>query len=190
MTDFHGKAFVVCGPTAVGKGTVLKEVLAKDPSLWYSVSATTRAPRPGEIDGTHYYFVTPEEFDELVTNDGMLEWAIVHKVHRYGTPRKPVEEAMARGQHVILELDLDGARQVRKAMPEAQQIFIAPPSWEELEHRLKGRGTEGAEEQERRLATARTELAAQDEFDYVIINDTVANATEALLQILSQSAVK
>lgn len=145
---------------------------------------------PREIDGVHYYFVTPEKFDELVATGGMLEWAVVHKIHRYGTPRQPVEEAMAAGKNVILELDLDGARQVRKAMPEARQVFIAPPSWEELEGRLKGRATESEEEQHRRLDTARTELAAQDEFDDVIVNDTVANATAALLSILTSSAVK
>ncbi|QJC21759.1 guanylate kinase [Arcanobacterium buesumense] len=189
MTILEGHAFVVCGPTAVGKGTILQEVLAQDPNLWYSVSATTRAPRPGEIDGVHYLFVSAEEFDDLVAHDGMLEWAVVHKIHRYGTPRKPVEEAMAQGKNVILELDLDGARQVRQSMPQVRQIFIAPPSWEELEARLRGRGTESEEEQERRLATARTELAAQDEFDDVIVNDTVANATAKLLQIFSQSTV-
>lgn len=168
---------------------MLSEVLQRDSHLWYSVSATTRPPRPGEVDGVHYYFVSPEEFDDLVANDGMLEWAVVHKIHRYGTPRKPVEEAMAGGFNVILEVDLDGARQVRKAMPEAQQIFIAPPSWDELEHRLRGRGTEGEEEQERRLQTACVELAAQDEFDVIVVNDTVANATESLLKILGSSAV-
>ncbi|USR80192.1 guanylate kinase [Arcanobacterium pinnipediorum] len=185
-----GKAFVVCGPTAVGKGTVLKEVLARDPHLWYSVSATTRSPRPGEVDGVHYFFVSQAKFDELVAQNGMLEWAVVHKVHRYGTPRKPVEDAMAQGYNVILELDLDGARQVREAMPDARQIFIAPPSWDELQERLRGRGTEDEEEQQRRLTTARTELAAQDEFDDVVINDTVANATTALLNIIHSSTVE
>ncbi|WP_407640828.1 guanylate kinase [Arcanobacterium ihumii] len=183
----EGSAFVVSGPTAVGKGTILKNVLSKTDKLWYSVSATTRSPRPGEVDGKDYFFVSSEEFDSLVESGGMLEWATVHRVHRYGTPRKAVEEAMAAGKKVILEVDLDGARQIRHSMPEALQIFIAPPSWEELKHRLVGRATEGKEEQERRLETAKTELAAQSEFDVVIINDSVADATAQILQILGIS---
>lgn len=177
---------MVCGPTAVGKGTVLAQVLKHKPDLWFSVSATTRDPRPGEVEGVNYYFVSPERFDELVDSGNMLEWAVVHKVNRYGTPREPVVAVLESGRDVVLEVDLDGARQIRKSLPEAIQIFIAPPSWEELVSRLVGRGTEDAEEQERRLNTARIELAAQDEFDYVVVNDTVANATEQILHIIDR----
>ncbi len=176
--------FVIAGPTAVGKGTVLQEVMRQRPDLWYSVSATTRASRPGEIDGQHYYFITDTEFDQLIAEHKMLEWAVVHKVHRYGTPVEPINEALAAHKSVILEVDLAGARQVRQSMPQAVQIFIAPPSWEELERRLLTRGTEDAAEQARRLETAKAELAAQDEFDYVVINDSVANATQQIVQII------
>ncbi|MFC5370096.1 guanylate kinase [Arcanobacterium bovis] len=187
MANNQGSVFVVCGPTAVGKGTVLKEVFRRGTNLWYSVSATTRPARPGEIDGRDYFFVSNEEFDALVAAGDMLEWAVVHKVHRYGTPRKPVERAMEAGKTVILEVDLDGARQIRKTMPEVKQIFIAPPSWEELKARLIGRATECAEEQARRLETAKTELDAQGEFDVVVVNDSVADATEQILHILGIS---
>ncbi|WP_406713764.1 guanylate kinase [Trueperella pyogenes] len=177
-------AFVLTGPTAVGKGTVIAELKKAMPTLWFSVSATTRPPRPGEIDGVNYHFVTPEKFDELVANRQMLEWAVVHGLAKYGTPRRPVEEALAQGHTVLLEVDLAGARQVRESMPEATQIFLAPPSWEELEARLKGRGTESEAEQRRRLETAKVELAAENEFDVVVVNNTVAQATEDLLKIM------
>lgn len=183
-----GHAIVISGPTAVGKGTVLAEVRKRAPGIQYSVSATTRLPRPGEIDGVHYYFVSDDRFDELVTSNMMLEWALVHGLHRYGTPREPVEHAIAAGKTIILEVDLDGARQIRESMPEARQIFIAPPSFDELVSRLRGRGTEDAAEQSRRLETARVELAAQDEFDFVVVNDDVANATAQLLHIINESA--
>lgn len=179
-----GRAFVVCGPTAVGKGTVLKELMRLCPQLWYSISATTRNPRPGEIEGVHYYFVDDAEFNALVESGQMLEWATVHKVHRYGTPAQPVRDALAAGKTVILEVDLAGARQIRQSLPEALQIFVAPPSWEELEQRLLGRGTEDEAERTRRLETAKTELGAQSEFDAVVINDTVANATQQMMQIM------
>ncbi len=175
--------FVIAGPSGVGKGTVLKEFLSRAPQCWLSVSATTRAPRPGEIEGVHYHFVTDEEFDELVASGQMLEWAVVHGRHRYGTPRKPVEEAIRDGRLAILEVDLEGARQIRESLPGALQIFIAPPSWEELEHRLRGRGTESSEQIERRLSTARTEMQAQSEFDVVVNNESVSRATDDLLHI-------
>ena len=177
---------VICGPTAVGKGTVLSRVLARRDDLYMSVSATTRPPRPGEIEGTSYYFVTDEQFDDLIERGDMLEWATVHQVHRYGTPRGPVEKAVADGKTVLLELDLSGARQVRESMPEAYHIFIAPPSFEDLSLRLETRGTEGIAERERRLETARVELAAAGEFDRIVINDDVARATEEILSILDQ----
>lgn len=183
-----GHAIVISGPTAVGKGTVLAELRKRAPEIEYSVSATTRSPRPGEIDGVHYYFVTAERFDELIASGEMLEWALVHGLHRYGTPRGPVAQAIAAGKRIILEVDLDGARQIRKSLPEARQIFIAPPSFEELVSRLRGRGTEDPAEQARRLETARVELAAQDEFDAVVVNDDVVNATAHLLHIINESA--
>lgn len=175
---------VLAGPTAVGKGTVVRALRAREPDIWISVSATTRAPRPGEIDGVHYFFVTPERFDEMIANGELLEWAVVHGVHRYGTPRGPVEEHLATGLPVLLEIDLQGARQVRRTMPDAQFVFLAPPSWDELVHRLVGRGTEGAEERERRLVTAREELAAENEFDATIVNDTVEAAAAELERLI------
>lgn len=178
------QAFVLTGPTAVGKGTVIAELRKRLPSLWFSISATTRSPRPGEVDGVNYYFVTHAEFDRLVAEGRMLEWALVHGLNKYGTPRGPVEEALAEGRTVLLEVDLAGARQIRQSMPEAYQIFLAPPSWEDLEARLRGRGTEGEEERLRRLETAKVELAAEGEFDEVVVNETVAQATEDILKIM------
>ena len=180
------QAFVLTGPTAVGKGTVIAELRKEVPDLWFSISATTRAPRPGEVDGVNYFFVTHEEFDRLVAEGQMLEWAVVHGLNKYGTPRGPVDEALAQGRTVLLEVDLAGARQIRESMPEAAQIFLAPPSWEELEARLRGRGTESAEEQRRRLETAKVELAAEGEFDEVVVNITVAQATEDILKIMAE----
>lgn len=176
--------FVIAGPSGVGKGTVLREFISRAPDCWVSISATTRPPRPGEIDGTHYHFVSEDRFDEMIAGNELLEWAVVHGKHRYGTPRRPVEEAVAAGRTVILEVDLAGARQIRHSLPEAQQIFLLPPSWEELEHRLRGRGTESPEQIERRLTTARTEMDAQLEFDMVVRNDSVSLATDELLHIM------
>lgn len=175
---------VLAGPTAVGKGTVSAAMRERYPEVWLSVSATTRAPRPGEIDGVHYSFVSDEEFTRLVKTGQMLEWAIVHGRNRYGTPRGAVEQRMADGRPVLLEIDLAGARQVRETMPEALFVFLAPPDWETLVERLVGRGTEDAEERERRLATARVELAAESEFDVTIINDTVTEATDRLAALI------
>ena len=175
---------VLAGPTAVGKGTVVTELRKRHPALFVSVSATTRQPRPGEADGVHYHFVSDEDFDALVAGGQMLEWALVHGTHRYGTPRGPVQDRLDAGYPALLEIDLAGARQVRQAMPEARLVFLAPPNWEELVRRLIGRGTEDAQEQERRLATARTELEAAGEFDHVVINDTVASATAQLERLM------
>ena len=165
----------------MGKGTVAAEIRRSYPQVWLSVSATTRHPRPGERDGVHYWFVDADRFDDMIERNELLEWAVVHGVHRYGTPRLPVEEALAAGRPALLEIDLQGARQVRKTMPEAFFVFLAPPSFEELERRLVGRGTETAEERERRLFTARQELAAEQEFDFTIVNDDVQRATEELV---------
>lgn len=175
---------VLAGPTAVGKGTVAAAVREAHPDVWISVSATTRAPRPGEVDGVHYHFVDDAEFDRLVADDEMLEWAVVHKAARYGTPRRPVVEALAAGRPAMLEIDLQGARQVRATMPEALFVFLAPPSWEELVRRLVGRGTETPEERERRLETAREELAAEEEFDVTIVNHEVREAADELVALM------
>lgn len=149
-----------------------------------SVSATTRAPRPGEVHGVHYFFVTDEDFDRMLAADELLEWATVHNKYRYGTPRGPVMEASARGEAVLLEIDLQGARQVRQSMPDARLVFLAPPSWDELVRRLVGRGTEDEEERVRRLDTAKVELAAADEFDEIIVNDEVESAADRLVELM------
>jgi guanylate kinase len=175
---------VLAGPTAVGKGTVSADIRARYPEVWLSVSATTRAPRPGEIDGVHYHFVGPEAFARMVAEGELLEWAVVHGRNSYGTPRQPVLERLEAGRPALLEIDLAGARQVRLAMPDARFVFLAPPSWEELERRLVGRGTEDAEERARRLATAQVELAAESEFDHVIVNDDVHRATDELIEVM------
>jgi guanylate kinase len=176
---------VLAGPTAVGKGTVAAAVREDHPEVWISVSATTRAPRPGETDGVHYLFVDDAEFDRLIAEDQLLEWAVVHGTHRYGTPRGPVEEALAAGRPAMLEIDLQGARQVRETMPEALFVFLKPPSWEELVRRLVGRGTENDEERERRLATAVDELAAEPEFDITIVNHEVHDAAAELVALMT-----
>ena len=175
---------VLAGPTAVGKGTVVQALRKLHPELVVSVSATTRPPRPGEVDGVHYRFLSDDEFDELIASDGMLEWATVHGRHRYGTPRGPVEDALARGERVLLEIDLDGAHQVRSSMPGARFIFLAPPSWDALVARLVGRGTENEEERLRRLETAKIELAAEAEFDVTVINDDLDRTVSELAQLM------
>ncbi len=175
---------VLAGPTAVGKGTVAAAVRERHPAVWISVSATTRAPRPGEIDGVHYHFVDDAEFDRLVADDELLEWAVVHRAARYGTPRRPVEDSLAAGRPSLLEIDLQGARQVRETMPDAMFVFLKPPSWEELVRRLVGRGTETEAERERRLATAREELAAEAEFDVTIVNREVHDAADELVALM------
>ncbi|RLV55431.1 guanylate kinase [Aeromicrobium phragmitis] len=179
----RSRLVVLAGPTAVGKGTVAACIREHHPEIWISVSVTTRPPRPGEIDGHHYHFVSDEEFDRLVAADGLLEWATVHGRYRYGTPRAEVEERLAHGRPALLEIDLQGARQVRQRMPQALMVFLAPPSWEELVRRLVGRGTESEEERERRLSTARDELAAQAEFDVTIVNTEVEEACAALVDL-------
>ena len=172
---------MLAGPTAVGKGTVVSAVRAHHPRVWVSVSATTRPPRPGERNGEHYVFVDDAEFDRMIADDELLEWAVVHGRARYGTPRAPVEEALAAGRRALLEIDLQGARQVRESKPEALFVFLLPPTWEELVRRLVGRGTESAEERERRLVTARAELEAEDEFDVSIVNGDVRQAADELV---------
>ena len=174
---------VLSGPTAVGKGTVVTQLAHDHPEIFVSVSATTRPPRPGEVDGVHYLFVSEAEFDALVADRALLEWAVVHGRHRYGTPREPVVAAVTAGRPALLEIDLQGARQVRAAWPEARFVFLAPPSWDELVRRLVGRGTESAAQRERRLETARSELASASEFDHVIVNGEVGQAVADLVAL-------
>lgn len=181
----RGRLVVLAGPTAVGKGTVSTFIRENHPDVLLSISATTRPPRPGEIDGVHYYFVDDAGFDTMIERHELLEWATVHNASRYGTPRPPVEAALASGRSVLLEIDLQGARQVREAMPDAVLVFLLPPSWEELVRRLVGRGTESPEEQSRRLETARVELAAQDEFDELVVNDDVRRAAQEVVDLLT-----
>jgi guanylate kinase len=183
-TITHSRLIVLAGPTAVGKGTVAADVRSKHPEVWISVSATTRAPRPGEENGVHYWFVSDEDFDAMIEKGDLLEWAVVHNAARYGTPRGPVDLALASGRPAMLEIDLQGARQVRETMPEALFVFLKPPSWEELVRRLVGRGTESEAERERRLETARAELAAESEFDVTIVNHEVHAAAEQLVALM------
>ena len=181
----RGRLVVLAGPSGVGKSSLVHEARNLYPNLWFSVSATTRAQRPGEIDGLDYHFVTDEEFDRMIADDELLEWANIHGgTHRSGTPRSPIEARLAEGQPALLELDLQGARAVRAAMPEAVLVFISPPSWDILVDRLVGRGTESPDVVERRLRTAKDELAARDEFDFEVVNDDVRRAAEDLLTLV------
>jgi guanylate kinase len=174
---------VLSGPSGVGKSTVIAHLRTVHPDVWLSVSVTTRRPRPGETHGVQYFFVDDEEFDKLIANGELLEWA-EFAGNRYGTPRRAVLAHLERGEPVLLEIDLQGARLVKQAMPSARLVFLAPPSWEELVRRLVGRGTEGEAERERRLDTARAELAAQSEFDRVVVNDDVRRASEELVSLM------
>ena len=184
QTNKKGNIFIISAASGTGKTTLVSRLLKNNGDIRVSISHTTRQPREGERHGVHYHFVSDEDFDSLVATDQMLEWALVHGAHRYGTPRGPVQDELDVGRPALLEIDVAGARQVRRAMPESRLVFLAPPSWEELVRRLAGRGTEGSEEQKRRLATARTELDAVGEFDHVVINDTVASATAELERLM------
>ena len=181
---------VLAGPTAVGKGTVAADIREHHPEVWISVSATTREARPGEVNGVHYWFVSDEEFDRMIEDDDLLEWAVVHGRNRYGTPRQPVDLALASGHPAMLEIDLQGARQVRQTMPEALFVFLEPPSWDELVRRLIGRGTESEEERTRRLETAVEELRAEPEFDVTVVNTDVRTAAEELVSLMRSDSVR
>jgi guanylate kinase len=174
---------VLSGPSGVGKSTVLRELRRGHPEVWVSVSVTTRFPRPGEVDGVHYHFVTDEQFDRLVADGGLLEWA-EFTGHRYGTPRAPVDQHLAAGDAVLLEIELQGARQVRASMPAALLVFLAPPSWDELVRRLTARGTEAPDVVRQRLETAREELAAEPEFDVTLVNTNVGDVVARLLTLM------
>lgn len=181
-----GRLTVLAGPTAVGKGTVSADVRTRYPQIWLSVSVTTREPRPGEIDGFHYHFVSPQRFEEMISGGELLEWAVVHGRNSYGTPLAPLMARLQAGQSALLEIDLQGARQVRQWMPNARFVFLAPPSWDELKRRLLGRGTENSDEQARRLTTAEVEMAAIDEFEHVIVNDDLTRATDELVRLMTE----
>ncbi|PBC76301.1 guanylate kinase [Streptomyces sp. TLI_235] len=174
---------VLSGPSGVGKSTVVAHMRNMHPEVWLSVSATTRHPRPGERDGVQYHFVDNDQFDKLIANGELLEWA-VFAGNRYGTPRQAVQDRLDRGEPVLLEIDLQGARQVRESMPEAQLVFLAPPSWDELVRRLTGRGTEPQHVIDQRLDAAKVELAAETEFDTTLVNTSVEQVAAELLALL------
>lgn len=181
----RGRLVVLAGPSAVGKSTVVARLRQDVDRLYFSVSMTTRGPRPGEQDGVDYFFVSPEEFQRRIDAGEMLEWADIHGgLQRSGTPAAPVNEALEASRPVLVEVDLEGARNVKKSLPEAELVFLAPPSWEILVDRLTGRGTEPQDVIERRLDTAREELACQSEFDHVIVNDDLDDAVAAITAIL------
>ena len=176
---------VLSGPSGVGKSTVVRALRTRAPEIWVSVSATTRFPRPAETNGVHYRFVSREKFEEMVRAGELLEWADFAG-NLYGTPRQPVHDHLAAGTPVLLEIDLQGARQVRRVVPQARLVFLAPPSWEELVRRLTGRGTEAPEVVERRLAAAREELAAEPEFDVTLVNTSVGDVVSRLITLSSE----
>ena len=189
--DSRGSLVVLAGPSAVGKSTVVQRLREEVPGLYFSVSMTTRAPRPGEVDGVDYFFVTKDEFQRRIDQGEMLEWADIHGgIQRSGTPAEPIRNALDEGRPVLVEVDLVGARSIKGLCPDAETVFLAPPSWEILVERLTGRGTETPEVIERRLATAKAELAAQDEFDSVVVNEDVDRAVDALRTILLKTTDK
>lgn len=181
--DQRGRLIVVAGPSGVGKGTIVSWITSRFPDFVVSVSATTRPKRPGEREGQHYYFVAPEAFHTLIAQGDLLEWAVVFGEHHYGTPRGPVEALLDEGKNVILEIDVQGAKQVKRASQRALTIFIAPPSFDALKERLSARGTESESERKRRLVTAERELRRQKEFDYVVVNDSVEKAGQSIVDL-------
>jgi guanylate kinase len=183
------RVLVLSGPSAVGKSTVVRCLRDRVPQLYFSVSATTRAPRPGEVDGLDYHFVTPDDFQRLIEDGALLEWADIHGgLHRSGTPSQPVRDAARSGRPVLIEVDLAGARAIKRVMPEAFTVFLAPPSWAALESRLSTRGTESADVMARRLATAREEMAAQGDFDAVVVNSELESTCAELIALLGETA--
>ena len=185
----QGKSFIICGPSGVGKGTVVSRLLAQDPTLYFSVSATTRAPRTGETDGVHYHFLTMEQFERWIAEEQFLEHA-AYVGNRYGTPKRFVDEAMAQGRDVLLDIEIQGAAQIHAKRPEADRIYIAPPSWEELERRLTERGTDSPEKIQKRLLRAKVEFQTAHTYDYFVINDTVEGAVAELDAIMTAEHCK
>lgn len=183
----QGHLFIISGPSGAGKGTLVKALLRRVPDLWISVSATTRTPRPGETDGVDYFFLTPAEFDARVRGGEFLEWAEVHK-NRYGTMRRPVERRLARGIDVILEIDPQGAEQVRRQVDRSKLIFVRAPSVEEAERRIRYRGAESEEQIATRMKTAEREMRLEGMYDYVVINDDVSRATDELADYIRSVA--
>ena len=181
------KLVVLSGPSAVGKGTLASYIIEQNKDYELSVSATTRSPRPGEIDGKSYRFVSEDEFSRMQQSNELLEWATVHGQHRYGTPRFPVENALAEGKNVVLEIDVQGAFQVKKSFPEALLVFVNPPSFEELGARMDKRGTESPEDKLRRLETATSELSQADSFDFQVINDEVARCAQEVVDLVKSN---
>ncbi|GAA1261136.1 guanylate kinase [Pseudonocardia aurantiaca] len=181
----RGRLVVLAGPSGVGKTSVVTRLRVRLPELYFSVSATTRDARPGEVDGVHYRFVGSEGFDRLVERGDLLEWAEIHGgLQRSGTPREPVERALDAGRPVLVEVDLQGARAIKAVLPEAITVFLEPPSFDELARRLRERGTESEAQFQRRLETAREEMAARDEFDVAVVNDDVQVVVARLVELL------
>lgn len=184
-TAKRGRLIVLAGPSAVGKSTVVARLRERVAGLYFSVSMTTRDPRPGEVDGRDYYFVTTEDFRAAVAEGRMLEWAEIHRgLQLSGTPADPVRRALEEGRPVLVEVDLAGVRQIRETIPEGKTVFLSPPSWSELEVRLRGRGTEPHEVVARRLETAKVEMEASEEFDEVVVNDELEKAVDELVTLL------
>jgi guanylate kinase len=181
----RGRLIVLAGPSGVGKGAIVARLLAALPDLELSISATTRGPRPREDEGRHYYFVDREQFDEMIESGGFLEWADIFG-ERYGTPSEPVARALGEGRDVLVEIDIQGARQVKAADPAAYMVFITPPSLQELERRLRTRGTETDAQIRRRLAKASDELAAEPEFDVTVVNDDLERAAFEVVQVVDR----
>lgn len=181
-----GRLIVLTGPSGVGKGTLVRSLLQSHPELYLSISVTTRSPRPGEINAKHYYFVSREQFDMMIAQEELLEWA-QFAGNCYGTPRKQVEEKIQQGKWVLLEIELDGARQIRTSFPEAMRIFILPPSMQELEQRLRGRDQDSEEAIARRLRRAEEEINAAGEFDFKIVNDNFETALKDIESALFSS---